>query len=145
MRLRPSVLSYCTPTVSPYTAAMMSYLFVAFGGGLGASARFGLSQAMGRTSLSGLPLATLTANVMGGLLMGLLVGWLSAKANPELRLFLGIGVLGGFTTFSAFSLEAWTLLESGKTGLFILYIAASVVLSIAALAAGLMIARQVFS
>lgn len=121
---------------------MMSYLLVGIGGGLGACARFGLSQMMGRSVFGGIPVATLSANIIGSVLMGLLVGWLSVKASPDIRLFLGVGLLGGFTTFSAFSLEAWTLFETGKAFYAAIYIFASVALSIAGLAAGLMISRQ---
>ena len=119
---------------------MTSFLSVALGGAIGASARHGLGLAMLRFFGPGFPVGTLLANVLGGLLMGLLMGWL-LKTAPEnannIRLFAGVGVLGGFTTFSAFSLDAMRMLEAKAIGQFL----ASVVLSIAAVALGLLIMR----
>ena len=92
----------------------------------------------------GFPLGTFLANIIGGLLMGLLMGWLIREApegSNSIRLFVGVGVLGGFTTFSAFSLEAMRMLESKSYGIFFGYIGASVVLSIAAVALGLFLMR----
>ena len=123
---------------------MTSFLTVALGGAIGASARHGLSLAMLRLFGPGFPLGTLLANIIGGLLMGLLMGWLIREA-PEgsntIRLFAGVGILGGFTTFSAFSLEAMRMLESKTYGIFFGYVGASVVLSIAAVALGLFFMR----
>lgn len=124
---------------------MMSYLYVALGGGLGAAGRFGLSQLMGRANFAGVPLATLCANIIGSLLMGILAAWLFARGDNDPHLFLGVGLLGGFTTFSAFSLEAFALWENGQTGAALAYILASVLLSIAALTAGFLLSRQMFS
>ena len=93
------------------------------------------------------PWATLTVNAVGGLLMGLLAGWLAFRggANSEaIRLFAAVGVLGGFTTFSAFSLEAALMIERRQLAMAGGYVAASVVLSIAALFVGLMVARRAF-
>ena len=123
---------------------MTSFLTVALGGAIGSSARHGLSLAMLRLFGPGFPLGTLLANIIGGLLMGLLMGWLIREA-PEgsntIRLFAGVGILGGFTTFSAFSLEAMRMLESKTYGIFFGYVGASVVLSIAAVALGLYFMR----
>ncbi len=123
---------------------MTSFLSVALGGAIGASARHGLGLAILRFFGPGFPVGTLVANVLGGLLMGLLMGWLLRTA-PEnannIRLFAGVGVLGGFTTFSAFSLDAIRLLESKAIGPFLGYVSASVVLSIAAVALGLFLMR----
>jgi len=123
---------------------MTSFLSVALGGAIGASARHGLGLAMVRFFGPGFPVGTLVANVLGGLLMGLLMGWLLRTA-PEnannIRLFAGVGVLGGFTTFSAFSLDAIRMLESKAIGQFLGYVSASVVLSIAAVALGLFLMR----
>ena len=123
---------------------MTSFLTVALGGAIGASARHGLSLAMLRLFGPGFPLGTLLANIIGGLLMGLLMGWLIREA-PEgsntIRLFAGVGILGGFTTFSAFSLEAMRMLESKTYGIFFGYVGASVVLAIAAVALGLFFMR----
>ncbi len=123
---------------------MTSFLTVALGGAIGASARHGLSLAMLRLYGPGFPLGTFLANIIGGLLMGLLMGWLIREApegSNSIRLFAGVGVLGGFTTFSAFSLEAMRMLESKSYGIFFGYIGASVVLSIAAVALGLFLMR----
>ena len=123
---------------------MTSFLTVALGGAIGASARHGLSLAMLRLYGPGFPLGTFLANIIGGLLMGLLMGWLIREApegSNSIRLFAGVGVLGGFTTFSAFSLEAMRMLEAKSYGIFFGYIGASVVLSIAAVALGLFLMR----
>jgi len=124
---------------------MTSFLTVALGGAIGASARHGLGLAMLRFFGPGFPIGTLVANVVGGLLMGLLMGWLM-RAGPDnantIRLFAGVGVLGGFTTFSAFSLDAMRMLEVKAMGQFFGYVSASVVLSIAAVALGLFLMRS---
>jgi len=127
---------------------MTRFLLVAIGGGLGAMARYGLGLAAVRLAPGAAwPWATLTANVAGGLLMGLLTGWLALKAGAgqeSIRLFAAVGVLGGFTTFSAFSLEAALMIERREIVSAFVYAAGSVVLAIAALFVGLMIARKLF-
>ena len=130
--------------------AVMTRLFlVALGGAIGASARYGLGLAALRVVPGAAwPWATFAANVLGGLLMGLLVGWLALKGGAEqeaLRLFAAVGVLGGFTTFSAFSLEAVQMIERRQWAMAGGYVALSVVLSRTALFAGLMIARRGFA
>jgi len=123
---------------------MMSFLYVALGGAIGASARHGLSLASLRLFGPGFPMGTLLANVIGGLLMGLLMGWLAAKSpetQQDIRLFAGVGVLGGFTTFSAFSLESFRMFEAKAYGPLIGYVGASVLLSILAIALGLYLMR----
>jgi len=120
-------------------------LLVAAGGAIGAGSRHLVNVAALRLFGSGLPVATLFVNVLGGFLMGLLAGWLALRATgggQNARLFLGTGVLGGFTTFSAFSLDAVALWERGAVGASIGYVLASVVLSILALLAGLALARS---
>lgn len=123
---------------------MQSYLLVGAGGALGAMARFGFSSLSGRFWPSPFPYATMLVNVAGSLAMGLLVGILARTLPPmqnEIRLFVAVGILGGFTTFSAFSLDAITLIERGQWGQASLYALVSVVASIAALYAGLLLAR----
>lgn len=128
---------------------MTRFLLVASGGALGAMARYGLGLAAGRLAPGAAwPWGTFAANVVGGLLMGLLAGVLALRgaANGEaVRLFAAVGVLGGFTTFSAFSMETALMLERRQFGLAGGYAAASVVLSVGALFAGLMLARRVFA
>jgi len=128
---------------------MTRLILVALGGALGASARYGLGLAALRLAPGAAwPWATLAANVAGGLLMGLLAGWLTLKGGAEqeaLRLFAAVGVLGGFTTFSAFSLEAVQMIERRQWTMAGGYVALSVALSMAALFVGLMIARKAFA
>lgn len=124
---------------------MTSVILVGFGGALGAMARYGVGIA-GRTWLGDFPLATLLINVAGGFAMGLLAGALDRAAPgfaEPVRLFLGVGILGGFTTFSAFSLESWRLIEAGAVVPALAYVLASVLGSIVALMLGLFLARAV--
>lgn len=126
---------------------MTRFLLVAMGGALGAAARHGVGLLAARWLGAAWPWGTLIVNVAGGLLMGLLAGWLAARAGADherLRLLLGVGVLGGFTTFSAFSLEVAQMLERRAWGAAGLHVSASVALSVAALVAGLVLARRLF-
>ena len=127
----------------------MQILLVAAGGALGAVARYGLGLTVGRLAPgSAWPWGTFVANIIGGLLMGLLAGWLALKAGAgqeNIRLFTAVGVLGGFTTFSAFSLEAALMIERRELATAFVYAVGSVVISIAALFVGLMIARKLFT
>lgn len=123
---------------------MTRFLIVAAGGALGAMARYGLGRLLPSSSW---PWGTLAVNVVGGLAMGLLTGWLAFRGGAQaesLRLFAAVGVLGGFTTFSAFSLETALMIERRDFAMAGGYIAASVVLSVAALFLGLMLARRAF-
>lgn len=121
---------------------MLATLFqVALGGALGASARYLTGVAAVRVLGHGFPWGTLIVNVVGSFLMGLLVVVLARKGGNEFAPFLMTGILGGFTTFSAFSLDAATLFERGQTGAAAGYVLASVALSLAGLAAGLLLAR----
>jgi CrcB protein len=118
---------------------------VALGGAVGASARHLVNLGALRLFGSAFPVGTLAVNVVGGLLMGLLAGVLAlryAGGGQGSHLFLATGVLGGFTTFSAFSLDAVLLWQRGQAAAALVYVVASVVLSIAALAAGLALARS---
>jgi CrcB protein len=116
-------------------------LYVAVGGGAGAVLRYQL----GRLFAPGasFPWATLTINVAGSLLMGVLAGWLARHADggEQWRLLLGVGLLGGFTTFSAFSLEMMLLIERGQAGLAIAYALVSVLAGLGALYLGLVAMR----
>jgi CrcB protein len=126
---------------------MKSLLLIGLGGGIGAMAR----HSVGRVALHwpnlGFPIATFTVNVLGGLAMGLLIGWLALQVDggKDLRLFFGVGLLGGFTTFSAFSLEVVQMVQRKAMLTAGLYATGSVVLSILALMAGLMLARKIFA
>ena len=114
---------------------------VAAGGALGASARY--LTLVGATRLFGLgfPWGTLIVNVVGSFLMGVLIVMLAERDAMRFAPFLTVGLLGGFTTFSAFSLDAVTLVERGQVGAAAGYVGASVAVSITALMLGLWIAR----
>lgn len=121
----------------------MGYLIVFLGGGIGAALRHGTNLWTARLFGSGYPYGTLTVNVVGSLVMGLLAAYFAFKgdATQHWRLFLATGVLGGFTTFSAFSLDVALLYERGDLGLAALYIVLSVALSLVGLFAGLALVR----
>ncbi|CTQ68486.1 fluoride efflux transporter CrcB [Roseibium alexandrii] len=123
---------------------MYHLLLVMIGGGFGAGGRHLVSMATLRLFGPGFPVGTLAVNVIGSLAMGLFIGWLvkheAAHLQP-LRYFLATGLLGGFTTFSAFSLDTSVLWERGDTMLALIYVAGSVVLSILAVFAGLAVMR----
>jgi len=128
--------------------SMTRLLLVASGGALGALMRYGVGAAAARW-LPGAawPWATFTVNVVGGLAIGLLTGWLALRADggqEALRLFAAVGLLGGFTTFSAFSLETALLIERRQLALAAGYVAASALLAVAAVFAGLWLARRLF-
>ena len=122
----------------------MSYVIVFLGGGIGAALRHGVNILAARTLGTGFPHGTLIINVTGSLIMGLVAAWFAFKgdASQHWRLFLTTGILGGFTTFSAFSLDAALLYERGEIGSAALYVLGSVVLSIAGLFAGLYLVRH---
>ena len=121
---------------------MRDVLLVALGGGTGAAARHLVGLFSLRALGSGFPFGTLIVNVLGSLLMGLLVEWLARRGTP-LRPLLATGFLGGFTTFSTFSLDAVALWERGEGALAALYVTGSVALAIGGLIAGLAIGRAV--
>jgi fluoride exporter len=126
---------------------MVSYLLVFLGAGIGGALRHGVNLGCTRYCGVAFPWGTLTVNVTGSFIMGALAAWLAFRAgegwSQPLRLFLATGILGGFTTFSAFSLDAVMIWERGEAGLAAAYVAASVVLSIAGLVAGLALVRAV--
>ena len=119
---------------------MTTFLSVALGGAIGASARFAVNLLALRLFGTAFPAATLCVNVLGSLAMGVLAVLLLERASP-LAPFVLTGVLGGFTTFSAFSLDAITLLERGDVLAGVGYVLLSVVLSVLALYLGLLITR----
>ena len=114
---------------------------------MGASARHLLGGVIMRAAGPGFPYGTLCANVVGSFLMGVLVAWLAARSvgDSAWRLFIGVGLLGGFTTFSSFSLDAILILEKKAYGLFAAYVGGSVILSLLGLMLGLMLARKIFA
>ncbi|RYE77087.1 MAG: fluoride efflux transporter CrcB [Hyphomicrobiales bacterium] len=118
---------------------MNAYLLVGIGGALGAMARHWAGTVVGSLA-NGFPTSTFLINVLGSIAMGLLVGFL-ARTTPqyqhEIRLFVAVGMFGGFTTFSSFSLDAFTLIERGDYLLATVYIVGSVLFSIAGLVMGL--------
>ena len=121
---------------------MSPLLLVMLGGALGSGARHLTGRFMLHALGPGFPYGTLTVNWVGGLLMGLLAGIMARPGGTEgWRLFIGVGVLGGFTTFSSFSLDTITLIERGQVTVALGYIALSLLGSLAALWAGLSITR----
>jgi len=123
----------------------VTLLQVALGGALGASARYLTGVAAMRLIGPGFPWATLVVNILGSFLMGVLIVVLAHKGETRLAPFLMIGVLGGFTTFSAFSLDALTLFERGQVWVAAAYVIVSVVFSLGAIVAGLVAARGFFA
>lgn len=123
---------------------MNAYLLVGLGGAIGSVARYGSGALVARAWPQHFPLATMLVNIAGSLAMGLLVGWLTPTApggQTDIRLFVAVGVLGGFTTFSAFSLDAITLLERGEVMQAVLYVLGSVLIALVALYVGLVLMR----
>src|ERR1700738_3819708 len=122
----------------------MSYLLVFFGGGLGASLRHLINLPCARCIGTGFPYGTFIINITGSTVMGLIAGYLALKGEASLpwRLFLMTGILGGYTTFSAFSLDTALLYERGEIGLALFYVLGSVGFSIAGLFAGLALVRH---
>lgn len=126
---------------------MNMYLWIALGGALGASGRFFVTTTMGRMIGHGFPWGTVVVNVVGSFIMGALISFMAIKwsTSPEMRAFLTTGILGGFTTFSAFSLDFATLIERKENLAAIGYAAGSVGLSILAVFAGLVLMRSILS
>ena len=122
-------------------------LWVALGGGIGAAARHGVNVWSGRVLGTEFPWHTLIVNVLGCFIMGLLTGLMALKLNlsQEARAFLTTGILGGFTTFSAFSLDAAMLMERKAMLSAGAYVGASVLLSILGVFAGLFLIRAVLA
>lgn len=133
----------------PQPSFLAASLLVALGGAFGSWLRFLVGRAwvaaIGPIRASDFPWGTLTVNILGSLLMGMLVGWLArfGSHGEGTRLLLAIGVLGGFTTFSSFSLDIVSLTERGQLGVAAFYTALSVVAGVVSLFLGLSIMRNV--
>ena len=123
---------------------MLNFLIVFIGGGIGSMMRHGVNVGAARLTGTAFPYGTLTVNITGSLVMGLCAGYFAFKgdASQSWRLLLMTGILGGYTTFSAFSLDAVTLYQRGEMGLALFYVLGSVILSIAGLFAGLALVRH---
>ncbi len=120
----------------------MTFLYVGIGGAIGAMLRYGVGLFALRWLGAGFPYGTLCVNVVGSLVMGLFAGLFAERVGTDAaRLFIMTGLLGGFTTFSAYSLDAVTLWQKGQFSVSAFYIIASVVLAIGALLIGLKFAR----
>ncbi len=124
---------------------MMPWMVVAMGGAVGATLRHGVNQMALHWLGTGFPWGTLAINVIGSVLMGVLIGAFALlwDAPQSMRLFLTTGVLGGFTTFSVFSLDAVSLMQRGQISEAAFYVLASVVLSLGGLFAGMMLIRMI--
>ena len=126
---------------------LIASLHVALGGAIGSVLRYQAGRWttwwLGPQAVTAFPWATLGVNALGSVLMGLLAGWLArhGPGGDELRLLLGVGVLGGFTTFSAFSLELVVLMQRGQFGFAALYLLLSVALGVTGLIFGLAVMR----
>ena len=122
----------------------MGYLIVFLGGGLGAAMRHGINLGIARLLGTAFPYGTLLINITGSFIMGLVAAYFAFKgdASQHWRLFLTTGILGGYTTFSAFSLDVAVLYERGEIGAAALYVLGSVVISIIGLFAGLALVRS---
>jgi CrcB protein len=119
------------------------YLVVFFGSGLGGMFRHGVNVIVARWLGIAFPYSTVVVNILGSMVLGLLAGYFAVKADPgqSWRLFLTTGILGGFTTFSAFSLDTVLFYERGQIALGIVYVMISVLASAFALFAGLILVR----
>jgi len=125
---------------------MQAFLLVFLGAGIGGSLRHGVNLLALRHAGSDFPYGTLIINVAGSFVMGILAAWFASKAGASteqpVKLFLMTGVLGGFTTFSAFSLETMALWERGEIGAAAFYVILSVILSLLGLVAGMALVRS---
>ena len=121
----------------------MSYILIFVGGGIGAACRHGVNRGALALLVPSFPFGTLLVNVIGGLLMGACAAWFSMRIDmsQEFRLFITSGLLGGFTTFSAFSLDAAILFQRGDYAVLAAYVFGSVALSIGALFLGMAAVR----
>ena len=124
---------------------LQAVLWVALGGAIGAIGRYAVG--VGVKTASGFPIATLSVNLLGSLLMGLLMGWLARQAAPQeglqegVRLFLAVGLLGGFTTFSAFSMDVFMLLDKREFFAASAYLGGSLIGGVALFIGGYMLVK----
>jgi CrcB protein len=123
------------------------FFYVAAGGAIGALGRYGVTSLASTVLGHGFPYGTLIVNVAGSFILGVIieVSALAWSPSPEIRAMLVIGILGAFTTFSTFSLDMVTLMTRGETAYAMIYVAVSVIFSIAALWAGMTITRAIIS
>jgi CrcB protein len=135
-------LAYGVAMIGVATFSQM--LLVALGGALGSVLRYGVGRWVIGLTGPGFPSGTLAVNILGGLLMGLLAGWLARMDDgvEGLRLLLGVGVLGGFTTFSAFSLEVYNMIIRAEIALAAAYAISSTAGSVLAVLAGVWLMRS---
>ncbi len=127
---------------------MLNLALVFLGGGFGSVCRYLIGVGWGRLGLRFAFPSTFAVNIVGGLLMGLLIGWLGLRGGADqakLRLLIGIGALGGFTTFSSFSLETVLMIERKDYALAAAYAVSSALFAILAVMLGLFIARKAFA
>jgi CrcB protein len=143
LRLAGSAALRQNPNAGDFGEGQMNYLLVFVGGGLGASLRHFVNVTCAKCIGIEFPWGTFIINITGSIVMGLIAGYLAFKgeASQAWRLFLMTGILGGYTTFSAFSLDFAVLYERGALGLAAAYVLGSVILSIAGLFAGLWLIR----
>ena len=123
---------------------MNAFLAVFFGAGIGGALRHAVNLTALKLLGFGFPFGTVAVNVIGSFIMGLAIEWFALKADPGQmwRLFLTTGILGGFTTFSAFSLDAALLIERGAYLMASVYILTSLIASVGGLFLGLLLIRQ---
>jgi CrcB protein len=117
---------------------LQAFLIVFLGAGIGGALRHGINLLAARLFGTGFPFGTLIVNVVGSFVMGLIIGWLAFRGQQAqaTRLFLTTGILGGFTTFSSFSLDTMLLVERGQAATAVLYVLLSVAVALAAIWAG---------
>ena len=124
----------------------MNSLIVMLGGALGALGRYQFGRMATHVMGPGWPWGTLGVNIIGGFLMGVLAGWLARHGSvhgEQIRLLIGVGFMGGFTTFSSFSLEVMLMIERGQWGSAAAYALLSVLLAVGGLFAGLLLTRSI--
>ena len=116
---------------------------VAIGGAIGATARYLTGVVAVRVMGHGFPWGTMTVNIVGSFLMGVVIVYMAERSGHRFAPFLVTGILGSYTTFSSFSLDALVIYERGQTGIAAAYVTASVMLSLGAIFAGLVVARNI--